>query len=141
MNDSYLTKIYVGSDYDGKYYSVRAYNSNTGKFSDYSNVVLIGNSSSSSSSTTSLITETITYTTNSELPGRYYINWTNSGNSVTSNPYLYKDDSWYGYPNNGSIQLSNGTYKFYLVTSSGTRISNILTIVVSDSSYWYNHDN
>ena len=103
------------------------------------------NSSATSNSTTttdsSSITETITYTTNSELPGIYYINWTNSGNSLTSNPYLYLDGSWYGYPNNGSIQLSSGTHTFYLTTSSGTRISNILTIVVTDSPYWYNHDN
>lgn len=36
--DTSLTKIFVGRDYNGKYYSVRAYN---GSYSDYSNIVLI----------------------------------------------------------------------------------------------------
>ncbi|MBR4322707.1 InlB B-repeat-containing protein [Treponema sp.] len=83
------------------------------------------------------ITETLTYT--KSMAGVYYIKWKNSGHCVTSNPYLYKEGEWYGWPNNGSISLSKGTHTFYLgiaPSSGGTRISNILTIVVDDSPYY-----
>ena len=86
-----------------------------------------------------IITETITYSTNLDLPGQYWIKWTNSGKCKMRFPYLYKNGKWFSYPNNGSISLANGTYTFYLADSEGRRISNILTIVVTDSpysSYW-----
>lgn len=38
---SYLTSIFFGSDYKGKYCCIRAYNSDKNIYSDYSNVVLI----------------------------------------------------------------------------------------------------
>ncbi len=84
------------------------------------------------------VTETITYSESTDLPGHYYIKWKNSGKCKLKNPYLYKNGAWYGYPNNGAITLSEGTYTFYLglaPSNGGTRISNILTIVVTNSPY------
>ncbi len=97
------------------------------------------NNSKDNSADTNVITETITYSTNADIPGQYWIKWTNSGKCKMRFPYLYKNGKWFSYPNNGSISLANGTYTFYLADSEGRRISNILTIVVTDSpysSYW-----
>ena len=90
------TQYYLGSKYDGKYFCVRAYNSNTRKYSDYSNVVHV------SSASTQLATPVLTYDNgylkwNSVTGATDYFIYSSSNSSYESMTYMADNDVFTSY--------------------------------------------
>lgn len=88
----------------------------------------------------STITETLTYTLDTDWPGVVNLAWTPSEEWQKKygrrSPLLYKNDSQYAQDPNFSIALWEGTYTFYLVSPwTEKRVSNIITVTITESAY------